>query len=396
LGFARKRTGRDGRPRYVALYRDLKGQQRSAGTFTSKQDANRAWQDAEAEQRRGRVGDPSRGRQTFRQYVEKQWLPNHQIEASTREAYTYSIHKHLMPDFGKMRMVDILPEHVRAWVKRMQASGVTPATTRSNKIILSAIFTTALEDQVTFLHPCKGVRTPPVPRRPLRIVTPEEFDLIYEALPADDYRLLVETEIESGLRWGELTELRVGDLDCGRVLTVSRAVVELNPKYHPDGRRFLIKDYPKDREFRRFKLSTQVVKKLEEHVRLRGLGQDDLLFTMRNGDRPHARPRVVADPATLGMTEPNAKGRRYQHGTLSAYTAGHCRCEHCRAAFAIYRAKRRAQGKDSPRTPRVRDTDGHISRDCPMSGGSGQATECYKASPTFRLYRASTNKFVVW
>jgi cellular nucleic acid-binding protein len=39
---------------------------------------------------------------------------------------------------------------------------------------------------------------------------------------------------------------------------------------------------------------------------------------------------------------------------------------------------------------------GHISRDCPMSGGSGQATECYKASPTFRLYRASTNKFVVW
>ncbi|KAH7255492.1 uncharacterized protein BKA55DRAFT_564213 [Fusarium redolens] len=23
---------------------------------------------------------------------------------------------------------------------------------------------------------------------------------------------------------------------------------------------------------------------------------------------------------------------------------------------------------------------GHISRDCPMSGGSGQATECYKVS----------------
>ena len=39
----------------------------------------------------------------------------------------------------------------------------------------------------------------------------------------DDMRLLVETDIESGLRWGELTELRVKDLDTvNGILTVSR------------------------------------------------------------------------------------------------------------------------------------------------------------------------------
>src|SRR5690606_29757242 len=113
------------------------------------------------------------------------------------------------------------------------------ATVRYIKIILSAIFTTAMDDQVTFLHPCKGVRTPPVPRKPLQIITPEQFDLIYQALSTADHQLLVETEIESGLRWGELTELRVRDLDRTRVLTVSRAVVEVNPKYHPTEGRFL-------------------------------------------------------------------------------------------------------------------------------------------------------------
>jgi hypothetical protein len=64
------------------------------------------------------------------------------------------------------------------------------------------IFTTALNDQVTFLHPCRGVRTPTVPVRPRLFITPEQFDDIYEALPDDATRLLVETDIESGVRWG--------------------------------------------------------------------------------------------------------------------------------------------------------------------------------------------------
>jgi integrase len=363
VGFAWKRLGKNGKPRYTAYFVDLRGRQRSAGTFPTRRAADAAWQDAEADVRKGRVGDPARGRQSFRQYVEQTWLPNHEIEISTREAYTYSIHKHLMPDFGPMRMIDILPEHVRAWVVRMRAEGVTPATIRSNKIILSAIFTTAMDDQVTFLHPCKGVRTPPVPSRQLQIITPEQFDLIYKALPEPDYQLLVETEIESGLRWGELTELRPSDLDPTRLLTVSRGVVEVNPTYHPTGGRFLVKDYPKDREYRRFKLSEQITDKLHAHLDANALGADDLLFTMRAKDMPEASLRVVPVPDEPGLTEPNNKGRQYRHGTLSGYTAGRCRCDHCRAAYATYRSKRRADGKDNPRRPRTRETDGHISRD---------------------------------
>jgi integrase len=202
-----------------------------------------------------------------------------------------------------------------------------------------------------------------VPRKPLRIITPEEFNLVYKALPEPDHRLLVETEIESGLRWGELTELRVKDLDPTRLLTVSRAVVEVNSQYHPTGGRFLVKDYPKDREYRRLKLSQQIVDKLRTHVQANGLGVDDLLFVMREQDKPVARLRAVPDADELGLTERNNTGRQYRHGTLSGYTAGRCRCDHCRAAFAIYRAKRRADGKDSPRTPRARETDGHIPRD---------------------------------
>jgi hypothetical protein len=104
MGFAKKRIGRNGKPRYTAVYLDLRGSERSAGTFASERAADRAWQNAEAELRQGRIGDPARGRQTFRKYVEEQWLPNHVLEPTTREKYTYYLGAFILPALGPMRM----------------------------------------------------------------------------------------------------------------------------------------------------------------------------------------------------------------------------------------------------------------------------------------------------
>jgi hypothetical protein len=87
------------------------------------------------------------------------------------------------------------------------------------------------------------------------------------------------------------------------------------PGGNPQGKRFLVKDYPKDREFRRFKLSAQIVAKLQAHVVEHGLGRDDLLFWAPEPDGPQVRKlRLVVDSETLGLTEPNAVGRRYGTG----------------------------------------------------------------------------------
>jgi integrase len=363
MGYSQKRVGRGGKPRYTAVYADIRGERRSAGTFSSKKEADKAWQRAETRQAEGRLGDPRRGRQTFRRYVTEEWLPHHVMEASTREGYTYQIDKHILPWFGSMRMIEIMPSHVREWVTDLGSKDVSPATIQKLRFILSAIFTDALND-VTFLHPCKGIKTPTVPRKPLQIITPEQFDTIYEALSDPALRLMVETDIETGLRWGELTELRVQDLEQPtRVLTVSRAVVQVNPKFHPSGKRFLVKEYPKDKEYRRLKLSQQLAVKLAAHIKDAGLGPDDLFFPMPEQRHPCARVRAVPDLAALGFTKPNSADRRYRHGTMSGYNAGRCRCQYCKDAAAVYRARRRAAGKDSPRRPRRVDTDGHISRD---------------------------------
>jgi integrase len=365
MGYSRKRIGRDGKPRYTAYYLDIRGHERSAGTFSNKTDANNAWKKAEGAVSSGKPGDPSRGRQTFETYALEKWLPHHLLEPGVRKNYAGHIRNHLLPFFGPMKMRDIMPEHVREWVTAMKDKGASAYTIAFAKgSVLNAIFTTALADGVVTIHPSHGVKIPHTPSKPRRIITPAQFDRLYQALPDADAQLLVETDIESGLRWGELTEIRVRDLDFEtRILTVSRAVVELTQDEHPDGERFLVKDYPKDKEYRRFKLSEQITAKLQAHVIITGRSDDDLFFTYQPPTLPGTRrPDLSATPPP-GMTEPNEKGRQYRHGTLTAYNAARCRCEPCRSAYADYRAKRRAGGKDRPRMPRTRDTDGHIPAD---------------------------------
>ena len=71
-----------------------------------------------------------------------------------------------------------------------------------------------------------------------------------------------------------------------RILTVSRTVVQVDPKFHPAGERFLVKEYPKDKEYRCLKLSKQLTGKIEAHIKDSGLGPDDLIFAMPPQDSP--------------------------------------------------------------------------------------------------------------
>jgi site-specific recombinase XerD len=104
------------------------------------------------------------------------------MELTTRQNYTYSLNRHIMPTFAEFRMIDILPADVREWVAKLQVGGVQPPTIRYAMTVLSAIFTTALNDQITFLHPCMGVKTPTVATKRRRILTPDQFGALYDAI----------------------------------------------------------------------------------------------------------------------------------------------------------------------------------------------------------------------
>jgi integrase len=366
MGWTKERVNDEGKIRYQACYRDHRGHERSAGTYSAERQADKAWQRAEAKLALGRIGDPKRGRQTFRRYVIEEWFPNHVIEASTRQNYHYLIHAYLLPEFGKMRMIDILPSHVREWVARLADKEVGAPTIWQCKVILNAIFTTAFNDQITVLHAGKGVATPAVAKKQKVIVTVSQFGAIYAQLHEALYQLLVETDIETGLRWGELVELRVKDLDQKTGdLTVKRVVVEVNSIFHPTGERFLVKDYPKDGEWRTLRLPHHIVEKLITWIQLKALGKDDLLFPFEQPTEPRRMPGRRSCPTrphsgTPSRTQTAAHTRTGRRAPTRRRNAA---ASTAATPLSAYRAERRAEGKDAPRSLRLINTDGHIPRD---------------------------------
>ena len=97
MGYVIRRRLGSGRVRYTAVYGDIRGRRRSAGPFATAKLAAKAWQKAEPDLASGRIGDPRRGQQTLRRYVEQEWFPNHLIEATTREGYTYLLNRYVLP-----------------------------------------------------------------------------------------------------------------------------------------------------------------------------------------------------------------------------------------------------------------------------------------------------------
>ena len=69
--------------------------------------------------------------------------------------------------------------------------------------------------------------------RKSRTVTPDEFERLLRALPSQ-HRLLVETFIETGMRWGEVIALRPRHIDfLRRMVSVEDTIVETSKKNSP-------------------------------------------------------------------------------------------------------------------------------------------------------------------
>jgi integrase len=273
-----KRTASDGTIGFQAIYRDPSGKKRSAGTFPSRREATAEGRRAESRVESGVWIDRTSGRTTFRDYVEKVWWPSRQLEVSTRAGYRSYLDKHFLPFFGDIPMSEILPSTVQGWVTHAVAGGLSARSVVKYHVMLHGVFKRAVRDRVIAYNPCVDTELPKVITKKPRILAPAEFERLLSCIPTR-FLPLVLTEIECGLRWGELIALRPRHIDfLRRTLTVEETIVEVSKKVSPTGQRMIVKPYPKDDEPRILTVSQELLDVLAARIAALGLGRDDLLF----------------------------------------------------------------------------------------------------------------------
>ena len=169
------------------------------------------------------------------------------------------------------------------WVTKAKNDGLAPRSIRKYHTFLSSIFGRAVRDRILVHNPCDHTDLPKVIARKSRTLTPEEFDRLIAAIP-EQHRLMVQTFIETGMRWGELIALRPRHIDfLRRHVTVEETIVEVSKKHSPTGERYLVKPYPKDNEPRTFGMRQSWLDAVAEHIQSHDVGRGDLLFTTRAG-----------------------------------------------------------------------------------------------------------------
>ncbi len=222
-------------------------------------------------------------------------------------------------------MYQITASLVQDWVTQAAAGGLSPRSIRKYHTMLHSVFKRAVRDQLIVANPCEHTELPKVIARRSRTLTPAEYDVLIRAIP-DRYRLLVETAIETGMRWGELIALRPRHIDfLTKSLTVEETVIEVSRQHSPTGERYVAKPYPKSNEPRTFGVDDAWLEAVALHIQTHGIGRDQPLFTTTTGtpiSRNTFRTRVWQPAVKASGITFNVRMHDLRHAHASWLLAG--------------------------------------------------------------------------
>jgi integrase len=255
----------------------------------------------------------------FGTYAET-WLAGRDLSPSTRRLYRVTLDKQIIPAFGETPVTEITPVMVREWNARLRTQ--TGPTQRAHAYsLLRTILRTAVDDEVIPANPCRVRGAGQVKRaREIRPASLAELEALVKAIPAR-YRLMVLLAAWCAMRFGELAELRRGDIDVknavihirrGVIRTASGAEVK-GPKSEAGKRDVNIPPH----------LMPLVADHLIEHVER---GKDALVFPAAGDPQQHMAPSAlyaVYHPARDAAGRPDLRFHDLRHtGAVLAAATG--------------------------------------------------------------------------
>lgn len=172
---------------------------------------------------------------TLREFGDR-WLDTRKtrgrpLRPTTRQQYRMILDNHIYPTFGDQQVDQITRDEVNAWYETL-APGKD--TLRSHAYsLLRTLFTSALEDLPHLARNPVHIRGAGNVTRAHRVqpASLSELETIVLALPPR-YRLMALLAAWCAMRFGELTELRRGDLDLGTCrVRIRRGVVRVDGEY---------------------------------------------------------------------------------------------------------------------------------------------------------------------
>ncbi|PLS25994.1 tyrosine-type recombinase/integrase [Bifidobacterium parmae] len=269
-----------GERRWMVRYRKPDGSQTKRRGFKRKLDAERwAAEHVTVAKAEGRYVDPTAGRATVGS-LWPAWVAakKTRCKASYIDSLEREWRHRVEPRWGSRELASITRGEVQEWVSLLSAGDGDGAPPVSATVvlraegILSALCRQAVRDRLIPANPCDDLELPRKRRKEHRYLTAPE--LVRLADEAGWRRVIVLTLGLTGIRWGELVGLTVGDVDLEhRRLWVRRSATEVKGE--------LVVDTPKSDQWRKVVYPAL----LDDDLRAlcEGRADDAILFEAREG-----------------------------------------------------------------------------------------------------------------
>jgi integrase len=161
-------------------------------------------------------------RESFATYARK-WLNSYQgrtargLAERTRATYRRDIEHWVTPYFSGVRLEEVEPPDVRAFIQHLDGAGLRPASIRAILAPVKAMYATAVEDGVVRSNPTRGVRITGRSSdlsREVRALTRDELARLFKRVPTQ-WRLFFQVLTQTGVRISEAIGLTWADIEFG-------------------------------------------------------------------------------------------------------------------------------------------------------------------------------------
>lgn len=149
------------------------------------------------------------------------------IKGSTLESYDRNYRVHIKDKLGHLLLKDIKPALIQSLVNQLYKSGMASGTIQLIRVILSNMFTFAIQEDLIIKNPCYNLQIPKKPKKVKRALTQEEQNkFMNEAKLRSSYYPIFFTALTTGMRVGEILGLSWSDINFKQAtISVNRTLV---------------------------------------------------------------------------------------------------------------------------------------------------------------------------
>jgi integrase len=166
-------------------------------------------------------------RQTVKQFLTS-WLQTTKPSRKPRSHIRYEqlIRVHVLPVIGSVPIARLAPQQLQATYAKALSGGLSSTTVHQVHAVMHKALKQACAWGAVGRNVADLVDVPPVDRKEMKVLTPEQARRFLEAAKGTRFDALFVLAVTSGMRQGELLGLRWQDLDLDRAIITVRSTMQ--------------------------------------------------------------------------------------------------------------------------------------------------------------------------